>query len=120
MRMFSYGSVLSYCSPKTALTDGTIIQETSLSNRICQSLFSPRSFCHRARQRIEETSRKKTRLQLFLWGQDTRDLFESDIAPQDMRGFDPVIVTTCGDKINDVISIQVRALHHFALLFLEA
>ena len=25
MRMFSYGSVLSYCSPKTAWTDGTII-----------------------------------------------------------------------------------------------
>jgi hypothetical protein len=37
-----------------------------------------------------------------------------------MRGFDPMIVTTCGDKIDDVIGTQVRALDRFTLLGLQA
>jgi hypothetical protein len=37
-----------------------------------------------------------------------------------MRGFDPMIMTTRGDKIDDVISTQVRALHRFTLLCLQA
>ena len=31
-----------------------------------------------------------------------------------------MIMTTCGDKIDDVISTQVRAFHRFTLLCLQA
>ena len=82
--------------------------KTPPSNSLCQRLFPLHSFYNRARQGIEETSWKKITLQLILWRQDTRDPFGRDKAPQDMRGLDPMIMTTRGDKIDDVISIQVR------------